>query len=57
MAGSSAAGLVTAMEVATTPSFHWLSRSVSYDKVLRRGNMIFSIYSVWIGRLDSLFLN
>lgn len=37
--------------------FHWLSRLVSYGKEPCSGDMIFPIYSVWIGKLVSLFLN
>lgn len=57
MDGAPAAGLITVTEAATASGFYRLSCSVNYGKVLHCGNMIFSIYSVWIGRLVSLFLN
>lgn len=38
-------------------SFHWLSWVVAYGKELCCGDMVFPIYSVWIGKLVSLFLN
>lgn len=44
-------------EAAAAPGFYRLSCSVNYGKVLHCGNMVFSIYSVWIGRLVSLLLN
>lgn len=57
MDGASAAGLIAVTEAAVASGFYRLSSWVNYGKVLHCGNMIFSIYSVWIGRLVSLFLN
>lgn len=57
MDAASTAGLITVTEAAAASGFYQLSCSVNYGKVLHCGNMIFSIYSVWIGRLVSLFLN
>lgn len=37
--------------------FHWLSWLVSYGTGPCSGDTVFRIYSVWIGKLVSLFLN